>query len=378
MKKDYPRGLIYPLCLSALLGGACAIAIAGCGSGGVKGSASSNQGKHAKPSGGVLGVRVTKQPARKTTATGAVPRFFSPSSVWNRVLSPQARIDPSSTAMVASLNEAVQHEEQEKSGPWINTKNYSVPIYTVSATQPTVPVTLVRHTPEPPLSAAWSAVPLPEGAQPAGGTDAALVVWQPSSDRMWEFWQLHQTEEGWQAVWGGAIQHASRNSGVFGPRAWPGAKTYWGVSASSLALAGGVITIEDLERGEIDHALAISLPEIRQGVFATPAERTDGRSANPSSLPEGARLRINPNVDLASRQMPPLTRMLAEAAQRYGILVRDYSTVAAFSAEDPVPTGSSPYTGPEGFFEGRSPSELLASFPWADLQVLAMNLHRRP
>ena len=251
----------------------------------------------------------------------------------------------------------------------------SVPIYTVSAHQPTVRVRL-DHAPDPALRSAWSYVPLPPGARPATGTDAALVVWQPATDRMWEFWRLAATHGRWHAAWGGAMRWASSNNGVFGARAWPGAKPWWGSTASSLALAGGLITLEDLQRHEINHALAISVPHVRAGVYTLPARRTDGNSSNGQALPEGAHMRLDPTLDLTALNLPPLTLMIAQAAQRYGIIVRDSSPVVAFYAQDPTPTGSEPYAGPGGYFEGRRPDELLASFPWKHLVLLAMTLRR--
>jgi hypothetical protein len=35
-----------------------------------------------------------------------------------------------------------------------------------------------------------------------------------------------------------------------------------------LSIAGGLITLEDLEKGQLNHALAISLPNGRAGVYA--------------------------------------------------------------------------------------------------------------
>ena len=67
--------------------------------------------------------------------------------------------------------------------------------------------------------------------------------------------------------------------------------------------------------------------------------------------------------------------MLAEAAQRYGIFVRDKASNVAFYGQDPIPTGTEPYTGPHGYFEGKSPGQLLESFPWKYLQLLKMELH---
>jgi hypothetical protein len=67
--------------------------------------------------------------------------------------------------------------------------------------------------------------------------------------------------------------------------------------------------------------------------------------------------------------------MLAEAAQRYGIFVRDQAEEPVFYAQDPTPTGTNPYAGAHGYFEGKSPSQILASFPWSHLQLLKMELH---
>jgi hypothetical protein len=140
-------------------------------------------------------------------------------------------------------------------------------------------------------------------------------------------------------------------------------------------VAGGLITLEDLEAGVINHALAISVPDVRAGVFAAPAQRTDGSSRSPYSLPEGAHLRLDPGLNLESLHLPRLTLMIARAAQRYGIIVRDGSpSVASFYAQDPTPTGTDPYHGEGGFFEGKYPSQLLASFPWGHLQLLKMEL----
>jgi hypothetical protein len=67
--------------------------------------------------------------------------------------------------------------------------------------------------------------------------------------------------------------------------------------------------------------------------------------------------------------------MLAEAAQRYGIFVGDTSVNVAFYAQDPTPTGANRYTGTGGYFEGKTPAQLLAVFPWGRLQLLKMELH---
>lgn len=301
-------------------------------------------------------------------------RFFAPTSFWNEPLAANAPLDPTSAEVVGAFDALIAAEEQAKNGPWINTTEYSIPVYMVPAGQPTVSVKL-DGTSNAGLSSAWSAVPLPPTATSATGTDGDLFVWQPSTDRLWEFWRLVHGAEGWQASWGGAMQKVSSNPGVYGPEAWSGAQSWWGVSASSLSLVGGLISLEDLELGQINHALEMAIPGVRAGVYASPAQRSDGKSASPLSLPEGAHLRLNPNLNLAALHLPRLTLMLAEAAQRYGIFITDGSSIAEFYAQDPSPTGTNPYAGPGGYFEGQYPNQILASFPWGNLELLKMELH---
>lgn len=305
-------------------------------------------------------------------------RFFSASSFWNTPVA-GASVDPGSRELIGSLESEIAREDSLPGGPseTIDTTSYSVPIYTVAAGQPTVPVVL-EGTPHPTLSAAWSSVPIPAGAQPASGTDGDLVVWQPSRDRMWEFWRAVHESNGWHARWGGAIQHVSANAGVYDTEAWPGATPWWGVTASSLAVVGGLVTFEDLAAGKIDHALAVSIPNVRAAVFAAPAQRTDGTSASPLALPEGTHLRLDPSLDLGALHLPPLTLLLAQAAQRYGIFVRDRSPNVDFYAQDPTPLGLNPYVGPGGFFRGRSANQLAAAFPWSHLEVLTAQLRSSP
>jgi hypothetical protein len=301
-------------------------------------------------------------------------RFFAASSFWNAPLATGAPLDLSSSSVVAALSSTESAEFGAKVGAAINTTAWSVPIYTVPANQATVRVKLVNNT-SAALQSAWGAVPLPSDAQPAAGSDEHLVVWQPSMSRMWEFWGLEKVGGAWQASWGGAMEKVSANKGVYGPEAWLGAANSWGASASSLPIAGGLITLEDLQMGQINHALAIAVPSVRAGVYASPAQRTDGSSAEPSSLPEGARLRLDPALNLAALHLPRLTLMIAEAAQRYGLVVRDRASNIAFYAQDPIPTGTEPYGGTHGYFEGQSSLKLLASFPWGHLQLLKMELH---
>jgi hypothetical protein len=299
--------------------------------------------------------------------------FYSPTSFWNTPVSAEAPLDPKSGPMVDAFNALVSSEFREGGGPAINTTQYSVPVYRVGAEQPTEKVTLDAPN-APALQEAWNAVPIPANAQPAQGTDARLVVWQPASNKLWEFWRAQHRADGWHAGWGGATRNVSAATGYYDSASWPGAKSWWGASGASMGVVGGLISLENLQLGVINHALQMAIPNVRKGVYAWPAQRTDGASSDPLSLPEGAHLRLDPNLDLSSLRMPKLTRLMAQAAQRYGIFVINGAANVAFNAEDPTPTGTDPYRGPTGYFQGLYPRQILAAFPWSHLQLLKMDL----
>ena len=314
-------------------------------------------------------------PTSTTTARAPGAPLFALDSVWNAPLAADAPLDPSSPRLVAALAREAERERRARDGAWLQTTSYSTPIYRVPAEQATTPVTIDNGAPwAATLKRAMRAVPIPGDAEPAAGTDGHLTIWQPSSDRLWELWKARRAGDGWHAAWGGAIEHVSRSPGYYTRDSWPGARSYWGATATSLPVAAGTITLDELQRGRIDHALALNLPSLRADAYAAPAQRTDGGDPSPDAIPAGAHLRIDPDLDVRSLYLPRLTEMMALAAQRYGMVVRDQTHHAiGFFAEDPTPTGRNPYPA---LMDYRYPNELLARFPWRDAQILSMDVRR--
>jgi hypothetical protein len=315
------------------------------------------------------GVRITTTGRSSTAAPAPKPAgIFAADSVWNQALAPDAALDSRSALYVSDL----QRQVGEYS-PYVNTTRYSTPVFTVGGEQPTVRVQLDEVALANPLLVhAWERVPIPPGARPAAGSDQHMVIWQPSTDTMWEFWRASRQSDGWHARYGGRMEHVSANPGYF--TSPPG----WGATATSLPLLGGLIRLDELAAGHIDHALALAIPQARAHCFSWPAQRTDGSLDAEDAIPEGARFRIDPRVDLARAAMSPLVRMLAEAAQRYGMVVRDGAGAVTFYAEDPTPTGTDPYLGPNGYFGSGNVQDLLRrEFPWQDLQALRTQLSCR-
>jgi hypothetical protein len=297
-------------------------------------------------------------------------------SLWNARLANDAPLDPASSALVNTLQDTVAQDLASHHGPWIATNESSTPLYRVGAGQPLVRVQVDTGWWGAGLQQAFEAVPLPDDARPASGSDGHMAVWQPSTDRFWEFFHMRWLSDGWHADFGGAMQNVSTSPGYYDRSSWPGlSETFWGASASSLPLAAGLMRIDELKGGEIRHALSVAIPSARAKTFSWPAQRTDGVSNDPNAIPEGARFRLDPTFDLGNLNLPRMTLLMAQAVQRYGMIVVDQTGWAVgFAAEDPTPTGSDPYYGEGGLFGGLWPSELLAQFPWQHLQLLKMQL----
>jgi hypothetical protein len=294
-------------------------------------------------------------------AEAAPTRPFAPTSFWNAPLAADAPLDTLSVAYVADLRRQVA-----RFGAYVNTTRYSTPVYRVPRDQATVHVTVDgRH---PRLRAALDQVPIPPRARPAAGTDRRMVIWQRSTDTLWELWRAARRPDGWHAAYGGRMTGVSTNPGYFTD------PPQWGAGATSLALLGGLMRLDELRAGRIDHALAFGLPRPRADVWSWPAQRTDGTVNSTRAIPEGTRFRIDPALDLDRLPMAPIVRMMAVAVQRYGMVVRDRSGAVTFAAEDPTPTGANPFVGPDGLFGGRYISQLLKQFPWARLQALRTSL----
>jgi hypothetical protein len=284
------------------------------------------------------------------TATNLL-RPFLPTSPWNAPIAANPVIDPASDFIVSKLV-----GDLPAYGPWINTTSYSAPIYQVGAGQPKIHV--IADTTNTLVQGWFNSVPLPADAHPAQGTDGELILWQPSTDTLWEFWQLHKDTSGrWHTSWGGRIDHASLSSGVYG--------SHYGASASSMSLLGSEITIDDMQSGVINHAIGLGVPNTALR-FVAPATWTDGKTQG--GIPIGSRLQLDPAIDVDSLHLSRTATMIAKAAQKYGILVRETSGAVTFYAQDPSNLGSDPWPG---YLGGLSPKQALAGFPWARLRVLA-------
>jgi hypothetical protein len=292
----------------------------------------------------VPGLAACSQPAR--FGTPANP--FSASSPWRQAVEPNPPIDPDSEAMIA----AVQPEPRL----FANLIEYGIPIYETDADTPSYAVTCTK--------VQWGDCPLfgrpvsiPDGAAPNSGSDGVLVTVDDSRGISFEFWRAAKVGDRWQAAFGAVTD--IRGSG------WGGAAT--GSGASRMA---GVIRIAEIESGDIPHALALQTNNACDS-FRPPALKSDGTSTRKDCIPEGARLQLDPSLDVNLLNLTAGELAVATAMQRYGGYVMDVSG-APLSVSFELDTDAAPGTLGSVYQDAgfRWDYDAMERIPWDRLRVL--------
>lgn len=345
---------------------------------------------------------------------------FSPTSFWNTPLPDNTPASPNSTEYINDIASDLCGEttlESTSSDPCsnpaniaLNTSTWSAPLYVVPANQPLVSV--IRN-PDESISTTFNnavagGVPVPADAHGSGetvsgshDTDEEIQIYQPSTDKYWDFWQFQKDSSGgWEASWGGVIDNVSTSNGIF--------PNNTGATATSLPLIGATPRIEEFQAGHIDHVIGLMLannlsssvspancmadPEntslnVARAGISWPASRTDGSSTNPCAVPEGQRFRLPASFNLtayvAQHPLTPIAMTIAVAAQNYGFVIYDTTNAAGIRISDPTtytntptPHLSNPYTfgpGVGGVGDSGLGSISMANFPWNQLVALPFN-----
>lgn len=240
------------------------------------------------------------------THTGPV---FAEDSPWNSPIPEDPRLDEDSADMVAALT--------EDGGGYALTEEFGVPVYEVDSSTPAVPVECTETWGPCPLEEA--PVRIPEDATPSPGSDGSLVVVDRAAGRVYDFWQARQgSDGGWIATWGTYAPFGGDGSGQGG-----------GATAAGTNLLAGLARVDEIDAGEIDHALALVSDKSCPEVFRYPALKTDGQASELPCVPQGARIQLDPSIDVAA--IPGITPgelAVARALQTHGGYLRDSAGTA--------------------------------------------------
>lgn len=280
-------------------------------------------------------------------------RIFGASSPWNLRIPAAPRLDAGSDAMVGALT--------SDGGASALIGEYAVPVYEAGPGTPQATVTCTRDWGPCPLEA--QKVPIPADARPSQGSDHSMVVIDRDTGRVYDFWQAERASSlSWQVSWG--TWAALDGTGIGGEHGG----TDGGATGAGINLLAGVVRLSEVRAGRIDHALAFASSKSCAEGFRYPATKTDGILSSSPCVPEGARIQLDPSIDVT--KIPGITPgevAVAQALQTYGGYVRDTAGSSMAVAFEAPPAGSNPYTSvakfPWDYYD-------MPHIPWDQLRVL--------
>ena len=275
--------------------------------------------------------------------------LYSKDNPFSQKIGSNPEIDPNSDAMVEGI------VSQAAIGFVITQKQWTVPVFYADESTPRYDVTLKCGKEWEMGVTKLKNVPIPDWAEPSdddhegginpdgcGGSDNgpdegdfAMAVIDTSTRCEYDFWQAKKTKGKWAASWANSISIDS--DGIFEK----------GISCrgSGFALLNGIIWPDELKAGRIDHALAFAYDLTRAGGHVSPATDSDGTSKGSDTMPEGARVQLDPTLDLDSLGLTDYEKTIAKALQEYGMILVDDGGGMAFYVVHPISAKNNPYEG---------------------------------
>lgn len=180
-------------------------------------------------------------------------------------------------------------------------------------------------------------VPVPPGGAIEGETgytcdsdgDCHLLVLHPPTQRLFEMWRANIVgdvfEGGCLAVWDLTRDYGDEGRGIDCTSA----------DAAGLPITPLLFSADEVQAGEIDHAIRFILPNnrVRARQYVPPATHATNTSGGSSAPPYGVRLRLRADYDLASLPNEG-ARVVARALQRYGMVHADGGNIALTAQSD--------------------------------------------
>lgn len=143
-----------------------------------------------------------------------------------------------------------------------------------------------------------------------GGDRHAIVV-DPINRMLYEFDGMRRTASGWQAAQASVFDLKTNK---LRPTGWTSA------DAAGLPIFPAIVRYDELKRGQIDHALRVTVRKTRKD-FVAPATHYASRFRDENLPRMGERLRLRQDFDVSG--FSPEARTILVALKRYGMFVAD-------------------------------------------------------
>lgn len=180
-----------------------------------------------------------------------------------------------------------------------------IPYNVVPASQPGVPIRIDNdETDQAPY-------PIPSNPVLEGGSDGHLLIVKQGECKLYEVFAAKKSGGGWT---GGSGAIFDLRGYELRPSGWTSA------DAAGLPILAGLVRWDEVNAGEIKHAIRFSAPKTRRE-FVWPARHFASASKDANLPPMGQRFRLRANFDISG--FPPEVQIMLKAMKKYGLVLAD-------------------------------------------------------
>lgn len=233
--------------------------------------------------------------------------IFPADNPWNTDIS-RLPVHPRSHAYLSSIG--LEKPLHPDFGTVWNGAPSGIPYVVVGKDQPKVAVTF-----EYPDESDAGPYPIPADAPIEGGEksdgDRHVIVVDYHARKLYEIFSARRQGAGWKAG-SGAIFDLTSNK--LRPAGWTSA------DAAGLPIFAGLARYEEVQQGEIRHALRFTVRKTQRG-YIPPATHFASRSTDANLPPMGLRVRLKADFDIT--KFSPPAQVILRGLKKYGMLLAD-------------------------------------------------------
>jgi hypothetical protein len=234
--------------------------------------------------------------------------IFPADNPWNKDISNEP-VDPYSSQIIANFS-ASSLKTDFGSGTWDNAP-IGIPYVVVCGDQKKINVNFTDYGDE--SDPGPYAIPLDAPIEGNSTGDAHVISVDMQNGILYELFNAHVNKDHWDAS-SGAIFNL--NSNALRPETWTSA------DAAGLPIFAGLVRYDEIEKGEIDHAIRFTLTNSNvKPAYIYPARHKVSSNGGQYSLPFGAKMRLKQNFDISSYS--PTNQIILKALKKYGLILAD-------------------------------------------------------
>ena len=239
--------------------------------------------------------------------------IFPGDNIWNTPID-TLPVHPNSDNYISTIGaNAILHADFG-SGVWPPGSNspIGIPYVEVPGSQPKVPITFFWY----PDESDPGPYPIPSDAPIEGGPDSDgdrhVIVLDQDNCILYEmYYAFPQVGGSWEAANGAVYDLASHD---LRPDGWTSG------DAAGLPILPGLVRYDEVESGEIRHAIRFTAPET-QSAHIWPARHDASGNTGSSYPPMGLRLRLRADYDISG--FSEKVQVILQALKTYGLILAD-------------------------------------------------------